>query len=169
MKIAVSASGKDLDAPTDPRFGRCAYFLIVDADDMKFEAYDNENASLAGGAGIQSAQFVVSKGAEVVITGHVGPNALRVFSEAGVQLFTGQTGTVRQAIDDYKTGRLTSMNEANISGYHGISGRTGGMGRGLGRGMGCGRGMRGRIGDPQWASSSQPESTYSSKAGERRR
>ena len=168
MKIAVSASNKDLDTPTDPRFGRCAYFIIVDADNMNFEAYDNESASLAGGSGIQSAQFVVSKGAEVVITGSLGPNAVRVLSAAGVQMIVGHKGTVRQAIDDYKTGKLTSMNEANISGYQGMSGRRGGMGRGLGRGMGCRR-MRGGIGAPQEASFSQGKSTDSSKAEKRRR
>ena len=30
MKIAISSMGRDLDALIDPRFGRCAYFVIVD-------------------------------------------------------------------------------------------------------------------------------------------
>ena len=29
MKIAISASGKDLDSPIDARFGRCAHFIVV--------------------------------------------------------------------------------------------------------------------------------------------
>ena len=145
MKIAVSANGKDLDAHIDPRFGRCSYFVIVDTDNMSFEAYDNENTGLAGGAGIQSAQFVVSKGAEVVITGNIGPNALRVLSAAGVRRFIGQEGTVSRAIDEYKKGSLRSMSEASISGLASTSGGAG-MGRGMGRGRGGGRGMRGRMG-----------------------
>ena len=72
MKVAVSSTGSDLDAQVDPRFGRCAYFLIVNPDDMAFEAFENESVSLGGGAGIQSPQFVASKGATVVITGNVG-------------------------------------------------------------------------------------------------
>jgi predicted Fe-Mo cluster-binding NifX family protein len=32
MKIAISSSGKDLDAQLDPRFGRCRHFLIVDCE-----------------------------------------------------------------------------------------------------------------------------------------
>ena len=115
MKIAVSAGGSNLDAPIDPRFGRCAYFVIVDPDDMSFEAYDNENAGLTGGAGIQSAQFVVSKGAKVVITGNVGPNALRVLSAAGVPVMRGTTGMLRQTIDDYKRGKLRIISEADTS------------------------------------------------------
>jgi len=89
MKIAISSSGKDLDAQLDPRFGRCRHFLIVDTDNMSFEVFDNENATLGGGAGVQSAQFVAAKGIKAVITGNCGPNAMQVLSAAGVQVWAG--------------------------------------------------------------------------------
>jgi predicted Fe-Mo cluster-binding NifX family protein len=150
MKVAVSANGKSLDAQIDPRFGRCAYFIIVDPTDMSFEAFDNESMSLGGGAGIQSAQFVDSKGAKVVITGNVGPNAVNSLAAAGIQLITGQTSTVRKAIEEYKEGKLKSSNEATVSDHYGMGrgtsmrpgmGRGAGSGRGMGRGGGMGRGM----------------------------
>ena len=145
MKIAVSASENNLDAAIDPRFGRCAYFIVVDADNMSFEAFDNENIALGGGAGIQSAQFVASKGASIVITGNVGPNAVRTLSAAGVDVIVGQTGTVRQAIEAYKKGNLTSTSEPNVADHYGMQGGSaqgpgGGMGMGRGGGMGMGRG-----------------------------
>ncbi|HBF43872.1 MAG TPA: dinitrogenase iron-molybdenum cofactor biosynthesis protein [Desulfobacteraceae bacterium] len=149
MKIAVSAGGKDLDAPIDPRFGRCAYFIFVNTDDMSFEAFDNESLALGGGAGIQASQFVASKGAKVVLTGNVGPNAVQTLAAAGVEVIVGQTGTVKQAIDDYKGGRLKSTSEPNVVDHYGMGGGTGGgMGRGMGRGMGggMGRGMGGGMG-----------------------
>ena len=133
MKIAISSSGKDLDSQVDPRFGRCAYFLIVETEDMSFEVFDNENIALGGGAGIQSAQFVASKGAKAVITGNCGPNAVRTLSVAGVELFVGQTGTVKEAIGKYKNGDLQSTIEANVADHYGMGG---GRGRVLGRGMG---------------------------------
>ena len=142
MKIALSATGKDLDAPIDARFGRCAYFLIVETEDMGFEAFNNENIALAGGAGIQSAQFLYSKGADVVITGNIGPNAVRTLAAAGIKVVTGQSGTARQAISDYKAGRLKTSTEANVSTHAGMGGGMGG-GRGMGRGSGMGRGGRG--------------------------
>ena len=55
MKIAVSATAPELDAGVDPRFGRCQYFLIVDPQNMEFEAVDNSNAMASGGAGISTA------------------------------------------------------------------------------------------------------------------
>ena len=144
MKVAISATGKDLNSQIDPRFGRCSYFIIVDTDDMSFEAFDNESIALGGGAGIQSAQFVASKGATVVITGNVGPNAVNTLSAAGVQLVTGQMGTVREAIEDYKGGKVNRSGEATVSDHFGMGGGTGmqaGMGRGAGSGRGMGQGM----------------------------
>ena len=65
MKIAISSSGKDLSSQLDPRFGRCRYFLIIETDTMDFEVFNNDNAGLGGGAGIQSAQFIAAKGAKL--------------------------------------------------------------------------------------------------------
>ena len=170
MKVAVSSNGKNLDSQIDPRFGRCAYFLIVETDDMNFEVFDNENIALGGGAGIQSAQFVASKGIQAVITGNCGPNAVRTLSAAGVKLFVGQSGTVKEAIERYKNRELRSTDEPSVSDHYGMGatgpmrdqqgqgfGRGMGMGRGMGRGMGPGRGrgMGRGMGMSGWTGSNQ--------------
>ena len=56
MKVMISASGDTLDSSVDPRFGRCAYFVLVDTDSLQFEAFPNDSAMASGGAGIQAAQ-----------------------------------------------------------------------------------------------------------------
>ena len=154
MKFAISASGKDLEAQLDPRFGRCRYFLIVDPGTLELEVFENENGALGGGAGIQSAQFVVSKGVEAVITGNCGPNAMQVMSAAGVSVFTGQSGTVKNLVEAYKSGRLTASTEANVAVHAGMGGKGMGSGRGMGGGrrMAAGGGM-GRSGGPGRAGS----------------
>ena len=131
MKVAVSSTGKNLDSAIDPRFGRCSWFLIIETGDMSFEAFSNESIALGGGAGIQSAQFIVSKGATALLTGNCGPNAMSALSAAGVKVILGQTGTVREAVERYKKGELPSASEANVDAHYGM---------GTGRGMGCGRG-----------------------------
>ncbi len=149
MKIAVSSSGKDLDSLIDPRFGRCAYFLLVETDDMSFEVFDNQSIASGGGAGIQSAQFISSKGAKAVITGSCGPNAVQTLAAAGIEVFLENTGIVREVLQKYKEGDLTSTNMANASEYSGLRDRTN-AGRSLvmgdQRGMGRGRGIGGRKG-----------------------
>ena len=96
---------------------------------------DNQSAALGGGAGIQSAQFIASKGVSAVITGNCGPNAVRTLSAAGINVILGQTGTVRDAVEKFKRGDLSAASEANVESHYGT-----GMGSGPGRGMGRGHG-----------------------------
>lgn len=138
MKIAVSSSGKDLNAQLDPRFGRCAYFLIVDSEDMSFEVFENKNAMLGGGAGLQSAQFISSQRAEALITERCGPNAVQTLNAAGIILYTGQAGTIKDLVKACQKGEMDSSTAANAPLHAG----TGGKGLGGGRGMG-GAGRRG--------------------------
>ena len=163
MKIAVSSSGNDLDSQVDPRFGRCAYFVIVETDDMGFEAFENGSIALGGGAGIQAAQFVASKGAKAVITGNVGPNAVQTLSAAGVETFVGQSGAVREAIERYTKGKINSTSTPNVADHYGM-GSGAGMGRGMG--MGGGRGMGRGMGSSTWGGSSQPAPPALSKEDE---
>ena len=177
MKIAVSSSGNDLDSQVDPRFGRCAYFVIVETDDMGFEAFENGSIAMGGGAGIQAAQFVASKGAMAVITGNVGPNAVQTLSAAGVETFVGQSGTVREAIERYTKGGISSTSTPNVADHYGMGSGAGmgrGMGMGGGRGMGRGMGMGGGggmgrgMGSSTLGGSSQPASPALSKEDELR-
>ncbi|MGD9350640.1 MAG: NifB/NifX family molybdenum-iron cluster-binding protein, partial [Desulfobacterales bacterium] len=106
MKIAISSSGNTLDSPVDPRFGRCAYFLIVDPADMHFEVFDNQSVAQSGGAGIQAAQFLADKNVSSVITGHVGPNAVQTLTAAGIDIFAEQRGSIAEVVKRYESGAL---------------------------------------------------------------
>lgn len=102
-KICITATGKDLSAEVDPRFGRARYFLIVDPHTMDFEVIDNANTEVAHGAGIQTAQLISSKNVDAVLTGNCGPNAHRVLQTAGVKVITGISGTVENVLLKYKS------------------------------------------------------------------
>ena len=144
MEICVTATAGDLNAQVDPRFGRCQYFVFVDSDTMAFEAMANEAIAAPGGAGIQAAQTVVNKGVDVLVSGSIGPNAFQVLSTAGVKIATGAYGTVKEAVEMYKTGRLSEAGISTVATHAGMGagvGAGGGMGMGGGRGGGRGRGM----------------------------
>jgi len=152
MKMCVTATAGDLNAQVDPRFGRCQYFVFIDSDTMAFEAMANEAIAAPGGAGIQAAQTVVNKGANVLISGNVGPNAFQVLSTAGVKIATGAYGTVKEAVEMYKSGKLGETGASTVAAHAGMGatapgggfgmGMGGGRGGGRGRGMGMGLGMQ---------------------------
>ncbi len=112
MKIAVSAVGNQLESIMDQRFGRAAYFLIADSETLKFEAIDNTAAASAGGVGIISAQTMVDKGVEAVITGNVGPNAMNVLNTAEIPIYRGTLSSVRQNIEKFNKGTLEKIDNA---------------------------------------------------------
>ena len=130
MKIAFTSKSNNLESEIDPRFGRCSYFLIVDTDTMSFVCLSNESAMASGGAGIQAAQNVAKTGAEVVVTGNMGPNAFQTLSAAGIRVFTGANGTVKEAIEKYKKGELKKTESANVVSHSGMKATGKGFGRG---------------------------------------
>ena len=120
MKIAVTSKSNNLESEIDPRFGRCSYFLIVDTDTMSFEHLSNESAMASGGAGIQAAQNVAKTGVEVVVTGNMGPNAFQTLSAAGIRVFIGANGTVKEAVEKYKKGELKEAEAPNVGSHSGM-------------------------------------------------
>ncbi len=120
MKIAITSSGEGLNAPVDERFGRAANFVLVevDGDERKVETVPNtQNRQAAQGAGIQAAETVHRNGAQILLTGHVGPKAFRALDAAKIEIYSGIKGTVGDALDDYLAGRLQQTHGADVEGH----------------------------------------------------
>lgn len=118
MKVAITAQGPNLDSPVDPRFGRARYFLLCDTETGQFTAHDNvQNLNAPQGAGIQAAQAVVEAGAEAVLTGNVGPKAFATLQAGNVVVHVGAAGTVRQALEAFRAGRVQPATKANVEGH----------------------------------------------------
>jgi predicted Fe-Mo cluster-binding NifX family protein len=119
MRVAVTSAGKSLDSRVDQRFGRAAYFILVDLETMNFDVLANENVTTSTGAGIGSAKAVVDCGAEAVVTGNCGPKAEQALAGAGVRLYTGVSGTVAEAIELLKSGGLTAATKGAVESHFG--------------------------------------------------
>ncbi len=114
MKIVITTKGTELNSAIDPRFGRAQGFIIYDLENETNEILSNEESlKLAHGAGIQAAQNVVDAGVSIVITGNVGPKAFRVLNSNKVKIYTKTQGTVLEAINDYKEGKLEEIAPRN--------------------------------------------------------
>jgi len=87
---------------------------------MSYEAINNPAGQSGGGAGIQSGQLVADKKCEAVLTGAVGPNAFQVLNAAGIKVFTGASGTVRESIEKFKKGEYNSTDKATAEPHSGM-------------------------------------------------
>ncbi len=119
MKVAVTVRGEELDAAVEMRFGRAPGFLIVDTESNDSEYLDNASGVDAPqGAGIQAAKRIADRGAQVLLTGHCGPNAFRALQAAGIRVCTGLTGgTARDAVRQFQAGSLHEAQTADVQGH----------------------------------------------------
>jgi predicted Fe-Mo cluster-binding NifX family protein len=102
--VAVPSTGPDPDSLMDPRFGRAPYFIIFDLDTMKYETVQNTFMNAPSAAGIQTAQLLIDKKVDVVLSGNVGPNAYQALVSAGIQVIPISARTAREAVEIYKKG-----------------------------------------------------------------
>jgi predicted Fe-Mo cluster-binding NifX family protein len=115
MKLALTSQGNHLQSPLDSRFGRASYFIVVDTETGAFSAVDNTvNVNAAQGAGIQAGKRVAELGVDGLITGHVGPKAFSTLQAGGVKIYTGASGTVAEAIEQFKAGALAPAASADV-------------------------------------------------------
>ena len=106
MRIVVSSEGCGTDSRVSSIFGRCPVYVFVDTDTMDVESLPNPAQNAPGGAGIQAAQFVVSRGIQAVLTGNAGPNAADVLAAAGVEVHLVGGMTVEEAVQAFVAGEL---------------------------------------------------------------
>jgi len=102
MKIAVSSDGSNLDAQVANRFGTAEYLLIIDVDTGEYEAMPNPANTHQHGTGVQAIVLAISRGAKAVLTGYCSPAVANQLKASGVEVLTGMTGTVREAVEQYK-------------------------------------------------------------------
>ena len=128
IKICISATGNNLDAASDPRFGRAMYFLIVNDKGELIKTIKNTGMQAARGAGITAAQIVANEKVNVVITGNIGPKASIVLGNLGIKIFLGNPAmSARDILQEYQKGNLQEAR------------RTTPYGPGFGREFGQGR------------------------------
>jgi predicted Fe-Mo cluster-binding NifX family protein len=114
MKIAVSADGADLEARVAQKFGVSKYLVIVDLDTGDFEAVPNPGASQQRGAGVQAILLAISKEVKTVLTGWCSPAARQRLTANGIEVVSGLSGTVGEAVEDYRKGDLQKQVQAVV-------------------------------------------------------
>lgn len=134
--IAVpSVSNGGLNDKIDAHFGRCQSFTFVTINKDKIKevkTVPNPAKDEMGGAGILASQTVYNEGANEVLVGFLGPNAINSLKSLNLKVFQVPDNNlpIREVIDMHINGKLNVLDTPNIGRHHGGMGG----GRGYGRG-----------------------------------
>lgn len=109
MRVVITAKENGNGAAFDSRFGRCAYLALYETGKGYVMSFENKAAEATGGAGIAAGRHVGELDADVLITGHLGPNAATAIKEIGVKVFYGSFGNITEAFNEYEAGHLTEV------------------------------------------------------------
>ena len=89
-------------------FGRAPTFTVVDTETNEVLVVENISEHM-GGTGMPP-EHIAKTGADVLICSGLGGRAIDMFAEFKIAIFVGATGTVRNAIDMWKEGKLIAAN-----------------------------------------------------------
>ena len=101
MKIGFPVDSNNLDALIKERMSSAAWLLVVDTDDMSFEAVPAPQMSAGPGSGIQALTLLLERGAEMLMIGYIAPHIVQSLEKSGIKVITGVSGRVEDRVNQY--------------------------------------------------------------------
>ena len=106
MLIAITSESMGLNSSVAEKFGRTPFVVFYDTEKNTFEFLRNPYANIFGGAGIQTAQFMIEKNAGAVITTEIGIHPLRLLESADVKVYSCAKKQVEEIVNQFVEGKL---------------------------------------------------------------
>ena len=109
MRIVIASDDREgLKGQMSAHFGRCPFYTLVDVEDgrvLKVEVVENPyyQSHVPG----RVPQFIRSLGAHVIIAGGMGPRAMEMFEQFGIEVVTtGGSAPVDEVLGAFLEGSL---------------------------------------------------------------
>ena len=110
MKIVfASEDNQGLQGALSAHFGRCPYYTIVDVEDKavsNVQVIDNPYFTNHVPGAVP--QFINEQGAQVMIAGGMGPRAIEIFNQFGIEaITTGIQESLEAILNAYLRGEIS--------------------------------------------------------------
>ena len=103
MKIAVMATGATLEADVAKWMQQKGYLLIIDPETLECQAMQNPVTEARGpSVGKLLTQILIQNNVWAIIVGNGEFKLLKELANSSIQIQVGLTGTVRNAVEQFK-------------------------------------------------------------------
>jgi len=117
MKVCIPTMGNGgMNETVSQHFGRAPTFTIVNVDGGEVQVILNNGEHMGGS--VLPTDILRDRGIQVMIVGGLGPKAIQAFAEQCMEVFVGATGTVKDALEDWRGGRLIKASSDNACREH---------------------------------------------------
>ena len=110
-RIALACEdNQGLDGQMSQHFGRCPYYLIVDVEGDEIKRTDSVNNPYYNNhvPGMVP-QFINEQAVNVMIAGGMGPRAIDMFTNLGIEVVTGAIGNTGNVLQAYLRGEISGV------------------------------------------------------------
>lgn len=108
MKVAIAASGNNIEGQVSGNFGRTPGFFIS-GEGTSAQYIENENRGGMRAVGIAVAQKMEEKGVKAVVAGMIGPRAMDALKSLGIEAYKAEPGTVKENLVLFREGKLRKI------------------------------------------------------------
>jgi predicted Fe-Mo cluster-binding NifX family protein len=115
MKIMISSTGTDKNSIVDEKFGRAEHYIVYDSTKDQYIDLVNTAQSGAHGAGPKAAQIAIDEKVDCILTGNLGPKAMRVIEHTDIKAYYLKEGTVMENVDFFLNDTLDEIKKPGPS------------------------------------------------------
>jgi predicted Fe-Mo cluster-binding NifX family protein len=117
MKVCVpTMENGGLNDMVAQHFGRAPTYTIVDIETNAVEVIPNISEHM-GGTGVPP-EYIAPTGTHIMLCSGLGPRAVNMFEEYGIDVFVGASGTVQDAVAAWQKGLLSEATDENACSEH---------------------------------------------------
>jgi predicted Fe-Mo cluster-binding NifX family protein len=117
MKICIPTNGEGgLDDMVAQHFGRAPTYTMMDTETKEITVVQNTGEHM-GGTGLPP-DFISKEGANTMLCSGLGPKAVHLFEQHGINVFVGVSGTITDAINAWENGLLEEATDENACNEH---------------------------------------------------
>ncbi len=100
-------SPEGLESKVSEHFARSEYFAILDAEGVKVTSLKIVHCAPEDDK--KKAEYLAGRNVEAVLAGRIGSCMMRILVDRGVKIYSGAEGTIQQAFEDHKAGKLAEV------------------------------------------------------------
>ncbi|HUV79672.1 MAG TPA: NifB/NifX family molybdenum-iron cluster-binding protein [Candidatus Bathyarchaeia archaeon] len=117
MKLCIPTLGTGgLGDLVSEHFGRAPTFTVVDMANSGVKVVENTGEHF-GGVG-NTPELVAGAGAEIMLCSGLGPRAISMFEQLGIEVYVGASGTVKDAVSAFQAGMLREATDVDACEMH---------------------------------------------------
>jgi len=117
MKLVIPTNNKKgLEDTVAEHFGRCLAYTFLNEKGEVVEIIDNTSEHM-GGKGLPP-ELMKKHGADILLCKDLGPRALALCSQLGIDVYVNQVETVREIFEIWKNNKIKKADAEDVCEQH---------------------------------------------------